>query len=194
MKESGYKLPKIIPDLKEKNVLCIPTAAYGEKGYETWLETEKRDIKSFCKKYSEFDLKGENEKTLSKAIENIDIIYCTGGNTYNLLYWLNKTNFKKVLNKFFANDGIYIGSSAGSIVMGPDIEFVGELDDCTNINLKKLTALGYIDFYILPHMNQPKFAKVFEPEMKKFEASGKKVMPLNDSQIIWVEDDKVKFY
>ncbi|MEM7618820.1 MAG: Type 1 glutamine amidotransferase-like domain-containing protein [Pseudomonadota bacterium] len=185
---SGRKLPKIIPDISNKNVLCIPTAAYAEEGYENWLPSEQRDVKEFCKSYREFDLKDKSEEDLKNAIQDIDIIYCTGGNTYVLLEWMKKTNFKSTLDSFFERGGIYIGSSAGSIVIGPDIEFVGDIDDRSKSDITDLSGLGYIHFYILPHMNNPKFADALKPEIEKLKAASKEVKLLNDDEYIWLKN------
>ncbi|MEM8834066.1 MAG: Type 1 glutamine amidotransferase-like domain-containing protein, partial [Pseudomonadota bacterium] len=77
----GKKLPNIIPNISNKSVLCIPTAAYGEEGHENWLYKEQRDVKEFCKSYREFDLRNKSEDELKGTVQDIDIIYCTGGNT-----------------------------------------------------------------------------------------------------------------
>ncbi len=184
---SGHKLPEIIPDIGDKNILCIPTAAYGEEGYEDWLPNEQRDVKKFCKNYIEFDLKNKSEEELREATKGIDIIYCTGGNTYVLLEWMKKTHFKNMLDNFFARAGIYIGSSAGSIVMGPDIGFVGDIDDRSKSDLSDLTALAYVNYYILPHMNQSKFAKAFAPSIEQMKNDRKDIKFLNDDEFVWVE-------
>ncbi|MEM6811572.1 MAG: Type 1 glutamine amidotransferase-like domain-containing protein [Pseudomonadota bacterium] len=187
LSESGHKLSEIISDISQKNILCIPTAAYAEDNFDVWLESEQRDVKKFCKRYKEFDLYEKTEADLRNALQEIDIIYCTGGNTYVLLEWMKKTNFKLVLEDFFTQGGIYIGSSAGSIVMGPDIEFVGDIDDRSKSDIKDLNALGYIDFYILPHMNQPKFAQALEPEIERLKMAGKAIKFLNDDEYIWID-------
>jgi len=186
---SGHKLPEIIPDIGQKHILCIPTGAYAEDGHEEWLPGELRDVKKLCKSYTEFDLKDKSEEDLRNAVQGMDIIYCTGGNTYVILEWMKKTNFKNVLDDFFAWDGIYIGTSAGSIVMGPDIEFVGKVDDRSKSDLTDLNALVYLDYYILPHMDQPKFAAALAPVIERMKADGRDIRLLNDDEFIWINGD-----
>ena len=181
---SGHKLPEIIPDIADKHILCIPSAAYAEDSYEEWLPLEQRDVKQLCKTYSEFDLKNKSEQELRHAIEGMDIIYCTGGNTFCLLEYMRATNFKSVLNDFFGSGGIYIGSSAGSIVMGPDIGFAAPVDDASRATLSDYKSLGFVDFYIMPHSDQPKFFETLKADLTALESSGKKVVYLKDDEII----------
>ena len=58
----GSKLPLVFGDkLKDMNVLCIPTAAYAEEGYERWLTPELAAVKSQVKSFIEFDIKNKTQ-------------------------------------------------------------------------------------------------------------------------------------
>ena len=189
---SGHKLPTIIPNIHEMNILCFPSAALAEEGHASWLPLEQRDVKKFCKSYSKFDLKNKSEQELRDALKGIDILYCTGGNTFCLLDYMRQINFKSVLNDFLNKDGIYLGSSAGSIVMGPDIGFVAPIDDVSLSSLRDYTGLNFIDFYIMPHSDQEKFLKPVELILEKLEAIGKKVIYLKDDQALWITDKVIR--
>jgi len=191
---SGHKLPDIISDIGEKNILCIPSAAYEEKGYEEWLPSEQRDVKKFCKSYTEFDLKNKSETQLRDAIKGMDIIYCTGGNTFCLLEYMRAANFKAVLTDFFEADGIYIGSSAGSIVMGRDIGFAAAVDDASLANLDNYTGLCFVDFHFMPHSDQPRFLEPVKAALRKLETAGQKVVYLKDEEMVWIENSTIKTY
>ena len=191
---SGHKLPDIIPDISEMNILCIPSAALAEEGHKNWLPDEKRDVKKLCKNYTEFDLKDKSEQELRDAIKGMDIIYCTGGNTFCLLEYMRATNFKSALTDFFDRGGIYMGSSAGSIVMGPDIGFAAPIDKLSLASLKDYKGLEIVDFYIMPHSCQDKFLKPVMPLLDKIEQSGGQVKYLKDEELLWISGDTIKAY
>ena len=73
--------------------------------------------------------------------------------------------------------------------MGPDIEFVGKVDDRSKSDLTDLNALVYLDYYILPHMDQPKFAAALAPVIERMKADGRDIRLLNDDEFIWINGD-----
>ena len=115
------KFYKIIPkeELSNKKVLYITTAIDGETDNDTdWIEEEYKTI-------IDLGIKEENITEYKIGddlnIDDYDIIYMMGGNTIYLLYMINKYNFKEVIEKALNKGIIYIGSSAGSQVMGTTI-------------------------------------------------------------------------
>ena len=117
----------------------------------------------------------------------------TGGNTYYLLEAMNQINFQDVLDVFFKRGGIYLGSSAGSIVMCPDIDFIREMEEPEKANLESTTAHDLIDFSIVPHVNQKKFHHAFE-DILSGANKDKKTISLRDDQALWIEDDYMRVY
>ena len=188
------KLPLVFGDkLQDMNVLCIPTAAYVEEGYEAWLKPELAAIKPLVKSFVEFDIKNKTQSELLDTLLNIDVLYVTGGNTYYLLEAMNEIKFEEVLDVFFKRGGIYLGSSAGSIVMCPDIDFIREMEEPEKANLGSTTAHDLIDFSIVPHVNQKKFHHAFEDILSGVNKD-KKTIGLRDDQALWIEDGDMRFY
>ena len=73
-------------------------------------------------------------------INDFDIIYMLGGNTFYLLDVIRKTNFDKQIIDFINKGKIYIGSSAGSEILGSSIEPALNYD-LNNVNMKDFTGL-----------------------------------------------------
>lgn len=56
-------------------------------------------------------------------------VMVSGGNTYRLLGLLKESGAAEKLRRYFEEpDSVYIGSSAGAIIMGYDIEAIGYMD------------------------------------------------------------------
>ena len=143
----------IIPKekLKSKKVLYITTAVDGEKDdNKDWVIKEYNTI---------LDL-GINESNITEYkigneinIDDYDIIYMMGGNTIYLLDMVRKHNFGSVIKKFINDGKIYIGSSAGSQILGSTISLNAIYED-NFVNMTDFTALGIVDKEVVPHANK----------------------------------------
>lgn len=158
-------------EYKEKNKYAISTRQYFE---------ELR-----FKKVTFLDVEFENPNKL----KDFDVIYLNGGNTFYLLYHLKKSGADKVLKEIVDNT-ILVGTSAGAVVLGPDIKIAVKFDDERNIiNLKDYFALGLTDIAIIPH-----YRKDLEDKLKNFEKENNcRVTRLKDGQAVVVVDDQAKF-
>lgn len=117
-------------------------------------------------------------------LEGFDFIYFCGGNTFYILDRLKKTGFDKFLKKCINNGKVYVGVSAGAIILTKDISIasVGEDPDENEIGLKDLSGLNIIDFDVFPHYQESE-----EESIKNFEKnSGRKVKRLKDGEILKV--------
>ena len=148
-KERFYKIINK-EDLFNKKVLYITTASDGESGDKSWIDEEYQTI---------LDL-GINENNITEYkigndinINEYDIIYMLGGNTFYLLDMIRKYNFDKTIKDFIDSGKVYIGSSAGSSILGKTIEIALPFDE-NKINMTDYTGLNIVDGLIYPHCNQ----------------------------------------
>ncbi len=151
--EFKNKFYKIISkdELKNKKVLYITTAVDGEKDdNKDWVAKEYKTI---------LDL-GINESNIVEykigndiSIDDFDIIYMMGGNTIYLLDMVRKYKFGEVIKDFINSGKIYIGSSAGSQILGSTIELNAIYED-NFVNMTDFTALGIVDGEVVPHANK----------------------------------------
>jgi dipeptidase E len=87
---------------------------------------------------------------------------------------------------------IYVGESAGSMILSPTIEYVKDMDDSTKaLELKDSSALSIVKFYPLPHHTNFPFKKSVEKIIAKYE-SKLKLIPISNSQVILVHGSKIK--
>jgi dipeptidase E len=87
------------------------------------------------------------------ALDRFDALYMRGGNTFFILQTIRQTGFDHLIVSFILRGGTYVGSSAGSIIMGPDIELagLGPHPDSNDIELQNTKALGIVPFAVYPH-------------------------------------------
>jgi peptidase E len=114
------------------------------------------------------------------ALDHFDAVYMRGGNTFFILQAIRETGFDHLIVSFALRGGLYIGSSAGSIILGPDIAIAGHGSqaDPNEIELKDTKGLNLMPFAVMPH-----FRPELQSETDAFAASVRyPVIPLSDDQ------------
>jgi peptidase E len=152
-------------DIRSIKVLFIPTAAINEE-QKTFIPKCRNDL--LCSGIENENIRTYNLDTMISynEIREYNAIYVCGGDPKYLLDKMIKIGFDKVLIRFFENNGIYIGVSAGSIVMSKNMEM----------------NLGYLKCKIKVHQNEGTRNGVFS--YSDFEE-----INLTDSQAIIISDD-----
>ena len=124
-----------------------------------------------------------DQKISYAEVKDFDVMYVCGGNTFHLLQRIRKFGFDNILKKFIDANKVYLGVSAGSIIMGPNIE-LAKFGDKNVGGLKDFTGLNYIDEAIAPH-----FTEADRAPLNKFQKTVKyKIKPLTDNQVLLVTD------
>ncbi|MDE1845935.1 MAG: Type 1 glutamine amidotransferase-like domain-containing protein [Candidatus Micrarchaeota archaeon] len=137
------------------------------------------------------DLRFLKGAKLKKKLDEVDILFVGGGNTFYLLDMLRKSGFTKILPKLIKQGKGYIGSSAGSYVACPTIEagtWKPNHSDRNFVGLKNLKALNLVPFLITAH-----FQEKYRPIIT--DASSRTKYPiaaLYDTQAVYVRGNKYK--
>jgi dipeptidase E len=107
---------------------------------------------------------------------------------------IQQTGCAEAIRKVVENGKIYIGSSAGSVIAGPDIYPVLKFDSVEKApNLKGYEGLGLVNFILLPHWGSEDFRNLYLSQGLDLAYDSKnKFILLRDGQYVQVEDDKYK--
>ena len=179
----------------ETSLVFIPTASNVEKGDKSWLIDDLINLKKQGFKSIEIaDISAVEDKIWKPKLEEADILYFEGGNTYHLMEWINKSGLAKIFPEFLKTK-VYVGVSAGSMVTSKDLALkisqdIYQEDLDRNEEMK---GLSLVDFYILPHLNSQYFTKVrkdFIGEVVK--GISEKIYALDDNSALKVIDGKVE--
>lgn len=145
---------QIIKRFLEENskIGFIPTAS--ELDNDRWyMEKDKKDLIEMKYNIINIEITSEAKEEILKKLNSVDAIFVAGGNCFYLLQQLKQKDIIQELTEF-ANNKLYIGSSAGSCIACPSIEYVSKLDDKEDAPLlNDYHAMNLIDKYILPHYN-----------------------------------------
>lgn len=103
----------------------IPTAS--ELDDDRWyMKKDREDIVKMKFNVIDIDISNESKEKIREKLNSVDVIFVAGGNCFYLLQQLKIKDVLQDLVKF-ANNKIYIGSSAGSCIACPSIDYAEKL-------------------------------------------------------------------
>ncbi|GHT24952.1 putative peptidase Lmo0363 [Bacteroidia bacterium] len=187
---------KIFPDFAKedivgKTVTFIPTAAIPEK-IKFYVGADRKALQKIGLIVDELEITTATNEEISNKLRQNDYIFISGGNTFFLLQELKKTGTDKIIIEEINAGKIYIGASAGSMILSPNIEYVKDLDNCKKApELNNYAALSVVDFYPLPHHTNFPFKKAVEKVISKYEST-LQLLPISNAQTITVNGNDIK--
>ena len=192
---AGLKIQDEILKLLKKPVaqtrlVQITTASNVEED-KTYINRDRELFKTLGFKITEVDFEGMNEANVRASLEDVDVVYVQGGNTFHLLRCVRASGFDRVIKELIESGVFYIGVSAGSIIMGPTIASAGwkmcsSQPDKNTFGMTDLTALNLVPFNLIVHYNLKDAMLV----SRAIHGSHYPVRILTDDQAFLVEDGK----
>ena len=147
--------------IAECSALCIPTANYAQRRgtSNAWRFISGREPETpMCelgwKSVGVLELTALpsiDEEIWVPVVRETDVLLVNGGDPMYLYYWMRQSGLADLLPKL-PREMVYVGLSAGSMVMTPSIgeDFVGWKPPTGGDS-----TLGLVDFAIFPHLDNP---------------------------------------
>ena len=170
-----------------KKAIFIPTAGdpYDNR---VFVEADKLALEKYGLNVVEMDVKNKDEEEIRKAIDGADVVLVAGGDTFYLMEKLKESGADKIIKDFIEKNGVYIGSSAGSIICCPTIEGAEEFDDPSLApRLDNFDGMGVFKDVIIPHTHKEKYFERVKRATQKLESKGYKVHPLTDDDVLFFD-------
>lgn len=153
----------------ELNVAFIPTASNVEKGDKFWLIDDLISLKNLgFKQVDIVDISALAKDMWLSRLEEADILYFEGGNTFHLMHWIEKSGLKELLPEMLKTK-VYIGVSTGSMVACKNLDLSTSerlYDEKVDENSKD-EGLNFVNFLVRPHLNSPYFPKLNLENLEK---------------------------
>jgi dipeptidase E len=175
-----------------KRVVFIPTASLPEK-VTFYVEADKKTLAKLGLIIDELEISTATKDEIADKISRADYIFVEGGNSFFLLQELRRTAADKLIIEHINKGKLYIGASAGSMIVSKDIEYVKYMDNpkvAQDLN-GDFTALGVIDFCIVPHFTNFPFKKSAEKIVNLY-SDKLDLRPISNNQAVIVEDSKIE--
>ena len=182
---------KFAGDVKGKKVTFIPTASVVEK-VSFFVKSGRKALEKMGLIVDELELSTATTEEIADKLTNNDYIYITGGNTFFLLQELKRNGTDKLIAEQIEAGKLYIGESAGLMVVAPDVEFAKGMDSIKKApDLDNTKGLGIIDFYPVPHYTNSPFKKAVEKIIATY-GQNLELKPISNHQAILIQDGDVK--
>jgi len=171
--------------LPYKSVAIVTTAAEGKENNKYSKLAESQFKKLGFNTIDFIDIENDPRADFSKY----SVIYVCGGNTFKLLKHAREANFKDIIIKLLERGGVYIGVSAGTIILTPTIQAAALIDPDPNIvGISDFTGLNIVDFEIHPHYELEE-----ESEIANYEkTTSHRVVRLTNTQALIVSGGNEK--
>lgn len=176
--------------VEEIKVAFVPTAAINESE-KKYVEISKKELLGLGIKDKNIVVIDVDDGYSVQRIKECDAMYVCGGNTFYLLNEIRKHGLGEVLKIFLERGGVYVGVSAGSIVVTPSIA-VAEVEpaDENEVGLANLNGLGLVDFEVCPHVPEIVLRKDFEGYSR---LAKNKVYALDHKTALEMDGEVVRF-
>jgi len=179
----------------ETTLAFVPTAMNASRNDKSWFANDLNNIKKLgLKLFDIVDISALPKDVWQPRLEVADVLFFSGGTSPHLMRWLKESGLKELLPEFLKTK-VYVGISAGTIVMSPTLALSDEAKKVfykEKFGYDEEDGLGYIDFYIRPHFNSPGKK---ENQKEFLEEMAKKISPiyaLDDQSALKIVDGKVE--
>jgi peptidase E len=185
--KTGQKFLELVGKPAEQiKIIFVPTASR--------IEHELKYVRISKKELFDLGIKRENFKVLDitrkipySEVSNFDAMYVCGGNTFYLLAKVREYGFDKVIKQFVEEGKVYVGVSAGSILVGPTVDVSSPWDE-DDVGLTDFTGLNLVNVATIPHY-QRKEKSIVEDLREKLKCE---IVTLTDNQALLVLGEKTQ--
>jgi dipeptidase E len=119
------------------------------------------------------------------SLDAVDVLEIFGGDNYHYMKRLRETGLMQEIREYIEDERVYVGVSAGAMIMGPDID-ENLTSDSNEVGLEDASGFGLVDFYILPHWD---WRRERWKSLSHGWRTGKRVVPLTDQQGVLVTEE-----
>lgn len=184
---------RLVGKPQEQISIGIINEAYAvEEGDKRWVLDNLNSVaNNFSGEIDIVDLLALSLDEVERRLVNKDVIFVVGGDTDYLMSIYQKTGFDKLLPKLLETK-VYVGSSAGSMVVGKRISaaayrlIYGE-DSKWNID----QYVGLVDLSVMPHLDSPHFPNRKESLLEAVGSFEGKVYGLRDDSAVVIDGNAV---
>lgn len=175
--------------LKGKRVTFFPTASAVEE-VTHYVDAAKEAFHQLCMQLEIVQIAEQSTEEIAKMMKQNDVVYVSGGNTFYLLQELRKHGLDDVLKEEINKGKLYIGESAGSIIMAPSIEYISLMDERQKApELSSYQGFNEVSRYPVPHVHNTYLGDAAQQILKKYEQT-LDLCPLTDEQALLITGEQ----
>lgn len=188
-------LVPLLPRQEKGDTDCYVVTAGNLDRNSHWITDEMRAISNTGRSVKPLDLAVLAKDELAEAFYGCAVIWVGGGNTFYLLQEVRRSGFDDFITKKIATGTPYVGTSAGSIILAPNIESVRFADDPTQApDLASYNGLGLFPLVAFAHFDNPDFKNAYRQILEDALERSVDFVTLKEKQFIIVDGDSWKIH
>jgi dipeptidase E len=168
----------------ENKKACVVATRQSEE-HQVYIDAARKELEGLG---IAVDVANISEDVDASVLSEYDIYYGCGGNTFYILDRMRRTGMDQVLAKAIREGKFYVGVSAGSILVGSDIEISGwgAAGDPNDIGLQDLSGFGIVPYLVYPHYTEKDRDAVLSFGARR---DGEPIVALTEEQALYVGDE-----
>lgn len=175
-----------------EKVVFLITASKPEK-VSFYVKSDRKMLLKLGFVVEDLDVSVESPSEVQKKIETCDCLFVEGGNTFFLLQELKRSGADRMILEHIQKNKLYIGASAGSMILSKNIEYAKHMDQVAWAPELKgdYRALGVIDFCIVPHYQNAPFKKAADRILQEY-TNCFSLYPIRNNQAVVVDGNNME--
>jgi dipeptidase E len=174
-------------------VAFIDTAAdIYNKAEADWLKEDRSSLTDVGFTVTDYSLTDKTKENLITDLKQFDALFVSGGNSFYLLEKSNQSGFTDLIKENYFKDKIYVGSSAGSVILSNNIDPIKFIDDPKKASLENNKAIGIFNFTIFPHWGNDYFKDKYVKATEYAYENSQQALLLADNQYVLSEAGSFK--
>ena len=147
---------KLGVQVKKPGVYITTSFLYKSEKVHDWQIKHHASLVQAGFDLTDYDIAGKSEADIIRDLVGYEIMYVEGGNVAYLLQQAQQNNFGEYVKNRVDEGMIYVSSSAGSVIMGPDISSNGRPGkEAKDYGLTSTAGFGIVNFVVMPHWGAP---------------------------------------
>jgi dipeptidase E len=184
------ELIPLLPAQEKGTTDCYVVTAGNLDDNPHWIADEVNAIDEAGRTVRRIDLAVLAKDTLAGAFAGCAVIWVGGGNTFYLLQEVRRSGFDEFVTMKIMAGTTYVGTSAGSIILAPDIGAVRFADDPAQApDLTSFDGLGLFPMVAFAHFDNPDFKDVYRQILLYALENDVDFVTLKEKQFIIVDGD-----
>jgi dipeptidase E len=147
-------LPRLLGDTTAGlRVAFVPTPAGEDADTQPWVQTDRKQLTMLGCRLTTLELATAEPDDVAAALRAVDGVFVTGGNAYLVLWHARRSGFAELVPPLVTTGALlYMGTSAGAMLAGPEIEpGANPAGRLAAPSLQSTAALQLVRFTVLPH-------------------------------------------
>ncbi|MBB2955001.1 dipeptidase E [Bifidobacterium commune] len=171
-------------------IAYIPTADVGQPS-RCMRPAVRRMLRSTGFRVHELDVARADIREIRYILTTCDIIWVGGGNSFFLLHELRRSGAADLIVQQVTGGVTYVGVSAGAVVAGPDIGYIGQMDRRGVVPASNdVSGLHLVDFRVVPHLDNPIMGRAARAIAAAERREGHLIHALADAWTVIVKEHK----